>query len=70
MTNTSLDLTNASSKLLTKLLESVPMSQRDAAWNQLNRDVRRINEIWSRIGKENKLNAELIQKRLKSSPIK
>lgn len=68
MSSISLDLTSSSSKLIAKLLDNVPMNQRDAVWNQLNRDVRRINEIWSRTDKQNRLSAELAKSKSKSSP--
>jgi hypothetical protein len=58
MTNVSLELTDASTKLLLKMLNNIPMMNRDATWNQLYRDVKRIDSIWSRIEKEIKLNIQ------------
>ena len=58
MTNVSLELTDASTKLLLKMLNNIPMMNRDATRNQLYRDVKRIDSIWSRIEKEIKLNIQ------------
>jgi hypothetical protein len=59
MNNTSLQLTNATSQYVLKLLEGVQMKDRSIVWNQVYRDVRRASDIWSKIDKENKLFLEM-----------
>lgn len=65
MINTSLQLTDATSKYILKLLDNVNMKDRNMVWNQIHRDVKRSSDIWSKIDRENKLNAELIKNKSK-----
>lgn len=70
MINTSLQLTDSTSKYIMKLLDGVAMKDRNMTWNQVYRDVKRSNDIWSKIDKENKLSVELTKNKLKSNPAK
>jgi hypothetical protein len=70
MINTSLQLTDSTSKYIMKLLDGVAMKDRNMVWNQIYRDVKRSNDIWSKIDRENKLNAELTKNKSKSNPAK
>ncbi len=65
MTNTTLDLTSSTSEYLLKLLSGVPVKDRNVIWNQINRDVKRSVDIWSKIDKENKLRTELLKSAIK-----
>lgn len=52
-----------------KMLNNVQMKDRDSVWNQIHRDVRRSNDIWSKIDRENKLNTELTKNKSRLSSI-
>ncbi len=55
MINTSITLSDATSDYLMKILDTVPVNNRNVVWHQLNGDIKKARAIWKMIDSKNKL---------------
>lgn len=62
MSSAYLQITTARAGLLAKLLEAVPVRQRDAIYNDMSRDLNKINDILNNINKKNEASKKLRSK--------
>ena len=49
MKDTYLKLTSSGSEYLMKLLEAIPVGDRDVAWNQIHADVKKASDVWKHV---------------------